>query len=68
MSANKARQFHLFGWLTAIGTIFQGIGLIRYIYRLPDDWIGIVLYSITLLAFAAVSIGSFIQARQKEDR
>jgi len=53
------------GWSTVIAATLQTVGLIRYISRLPDDWIGITLYTITLIAFIAVSIGSFIQAQQK---
>ncbi len=65
MKSKEKKRFRLFGWLAAIAAIFQMIGLIRYINRLPDDWIGIALYAITLVAFVLVSIGSFIQARQK---
>jgi len=61
-----ARRFRLMGWSGAIAATLQTVGLIRYVSRLPDDWIGITLYTITLIAFIAVSIGSFIQARQKD--
>jgi len=65
--ANKdSRRFRLMGWSGAIAATLQTVGLIRYISRLPDDWIGITLYTITLIAFIAVSIGSFIQAQQKD--
>ncbi len=63
MFKKEARQLRLFGWAAAIAAILQMVGLIRYIGRLPEDWIGITLYTITLIAFIAVSIGSFIQAR-----
>lgn len=66
MSIKEARRFRLFGWSAAIAAILQTVGLIRYVNRLPDDWVGITLYAITLIAFIAVSIGSFIQARQKD--
>lgn len=65
MKLKEIKRFRLFGWLAAIAAIYQMIGLIRYINRLPGDWIGIALYAITLVAFVLVSIGSFIQARQK---
>jgi len=65
--ANKdSRRFRLMGWSGSIAATLQTVGLIRYISRLPDDWIGITLYTITLIAFIAVSIGSFIQAQQKD--
>jgi len=66
MTIKDSRRFRLVGWLAAIAVILQTVGLIRYIDRLPEDWIGITLYIITLIAFFAVSIGSFIQARQKK--
>ena len=65
MTKKEAKRLQLFGWLAAVAAIFQIIGLVRYVNRLPDDWIGITLYAITLVAFVLVSIGSFIQANQK---
>jgi len=65
MTAKDSYRFRLMGWSAFIAATLQTVGLIRYIKRLPDDWIGIALYAITLLAFIAVSIGSFIQAAQK---
>ena len=67
MKPKETKRFRLFGWLAAIAAIFQMIGLIRYINRLPDDWIGITLYAITLVAFVLVSIGSFVQTRQNTE-
>jgi hypothetical protein len=61
-----ARRFRLMGWSGGIAATLQTVGLIRYINRLPEDWVGITIYIITLIAFIAVSIGSFIQARQKD--
>jgi len=65
MSAKETRRFRLIGWSSVVAAILQTVGLIRYIDRLPQDWVGITLYVVTLLAFIAVSIGSFIQAGQK---
>jgi len=62
MSAKETRRFRLIGWSAVLAAILQTVGLIRYINRLPDDWVGITLYTITLIAFIGVSIGSFIQA------
>ena len=67
MKRNEAKRFRLFGWAAAIAAVLQAIGLIRYLNRLPDDWIGITLYAVTLLAFILVSIGSFIQVRKKAE-
>ena len=66
MTTKDSRRFRLMGWSAVVATTLQTVGLIRYIQRLPQDWIGITLYAITLIAFIAVSIGSFIQARQKD--
>ena len=48
-----------------IAFILQIIGLIRYIGRLPEGYVGIILFSITAVAFAIVSIGFFIQWRKQ---
>jgi hypothetical protein len=64
--SKDSRRFRLVGWSVAVAATLLTVGLIRYIQRLPQDWIGITLYTITLIAFVAVSIGSFIQARPKE--
>jgi len=66
MTTKDARRFHLMGWSGAIAATLQTVGLIRYIQRLPEDWVGITLYTITLIAFIAISIGSFIKAREKD--
>jgi len=49
----------------AVACILQIIGLIRYIGRLPEDYVGIGLFSFTAVAFAIVSIGFFIQWRKQ---
>jgi hypothetical protein len=68
MALKDSRRFRLMGWSGAIAAILQTVGLIRYINRLPEDWVGITIYAITLIAFIAVSIGSFFQARQKDKK
>jgi hypothetical protein len=66
MNSKKARNFRIFGWMAALAVLLQTIGLIRYINRLPEDWVGIMLYAITLLAFIAASAGAFLEARKDE--
>jgi len=66
MNTKDSRRFRLVGWSAVIAATLQTVGLIRYILRLSQDWVGIALYTVTLIAFIAVSIGSFIQARQKD--
>jgi len=68
MNTKDSRRFRLVGWSAVIAAALQTVGLIRYIQRLPQDWVGIALYTFTLIAFIAVSIGSFIQARKKEKK
>jgi len=66
MTIKDSQRLRLMGWSGAIAATLQTVGLIRYIQRLPQDWVGITLYIITLIAFIAISIGSFIQAREKD--
>jgi len=65
MTTKDSRRFRLVGWSAVIAATLQTVGLIRYIQRLPQDWVGITLYTITLIAFIAAGIGAFIQARHK---
>jgi len=51
--------------VAAVACILQVIGLIRYISRLPQDYIGIGLFSFTAVAFAIISIGFFIQWQKR---
>ena len=67
MNPKEGQNLRLFGWLAALAAALQAVGLIRYLQRLPEDWIGIALYTITMVAFILVSIGSFLQARRKAD-
>lgn len=54
-------------WLAAaavLACIFQVIGLVRYVSRLPDDWVGITLYAVSIAAFALVALGFYLQTRR----
>ena len=61
------------GWLIGailmtLGTILQLYGTFRYYDRLPDDMIGIGIYSLSTILFAIVAFGFFINWRKgKED-
>jgi uncharacterized membrane protein YhhN len=61
MKVVKKRALLIASIAAALAFVFQIIGLIRYIGRLPDDRVGIVLYSITIIAFACTSLGFYIQ-------
>ena len=67
MNRKNSLIFRILGWLAALAALLQAIGMIRYINRLPDDWVGITLYVITLLAFIVASAGAFIQAHKLEN-
>ena len=59
------------GISTGIACILQSIALVRYLNRLPDDWVGIVLYGVTAIAFGVIAAGFFIQwnkEKRKEAR
>jgi hypothetical protein len=61
------------GWLIGavaltVACIFQVIFLIRYVGRLPDDRLGIVLSAITIVAFALAAIGFFIRWNKEKSK
>jgi uncharacterized membrane protein YhhN len=51
-----------------IACLLQIAGFIRYLHRLPEDTVGIVLYIITIIAFAISALGLFIQWRKEKSR
>lgn len=53
------------GVCSTIAFILQAIALARFVDRLPDDLVGIVLYSVTLVAFAILPFGSYIRWRKE---
>ena len=54
---------------SAIGAcVLQVIDLVRYLGRLPEDWVGSGLYSATIIAFALVAVGFYIQWRQQKSK
>lgn len=54
------------GLLLAICAILQVFVIYRYITRLPDDTIGIILYVITAVCFAVASIGFLINSKKEK--
>ena len=40
--------------IIVIVLVFQIVGTVRYIMRLPNDWLGIGLYLITVILFTIV--------------
>ena len=52
--------------VAGLAFVLQIAGLVRYIVRLPGDYVGIVLYSITAVAFAVIAAGFYIQWKQQK--
>jgi hypothetical protein len=60
------------GWLIGailltICTIFQLYGTIRYYDRIPDDMIGVGIYSLSTILFGIVAFGFFINWRKEKE-
>jgi hypothetical protein len=56
----KNPQGHLFAALcSAFAFLLQSIGTVRYVWRLPDDWVGIGLYLTTAVLFAVIAVGFY---------
>ena len=51
---------------SVIACLFQLIGLVRYLGRLPDDRVGIALYIVSIVAFALGAFGFYIQWRKSK--
>ena len=61
---------HLLIWAVASGAacLLQLISLVRYWRRLPDDWLGIGLYLVSIVGFALGAIGGYIQWTKEGDQ
>jgi hypothetical protein len=44
--------------------LLQIFGLIRHVERLPEDWIGIGIYIVSIIAFAIASLAFYSKARE----
>jgi len=61
----KAKGLLIAAACSAVACIFQIVGLVRYLGRLPDDRLGIGLYAVTIVAFALGTIGFYVQSRKR---
>ena len=61
MKVDKAKGFLIGALFASLACVLQVVGLIRYLGRLPEDWVGIALYCISIVALAAAAIGFYIQ-------
>jgi len=66
MDVLKSKGLVIAAIFSVVACLFQIIGLIRYLSRLPDDWIGIALYIVTIVAFLLGAVGFYIQWRKQE--
>lgn len=62
-SSNPFRAVNIF---MAIMAVLQIFGLVRYLDRLPEDWIGIGLYIVTIIAFVIASFGFYAKGRMEK--
>ncbi len=67
MKKNRSTRLLFVALCLTIACILQAIALARYVGRLPDDWVGIGLYSAALVGFAVAAIGFFIQWQSEKD-
>ena len=68
MKIGKTRVLLTVAISAIVACILQIMGLIRYLIRLPEDWVGIVLYIATIIAFALIAVGFYIQWRQQKSK
>jgi hypothetical protein len=64
MKDSRSRSYRLASLIAIIACILQIIGFLRYVERLPEDWVGIGLYLVTIVALALVAFGFYIQSRK----
>jgi hypothetical protein len=65
MNISRAHSWLIGTICAAVACILQAVGLARYVGRLPHDWVGIGLYSITLVAFAVAAFGFYVQWKRE---
>jgi hypothetical protein len=64
MRAKRSTYFLGAALCALAGFAVQAVGVARYVSRSPDDWVGIGLYSATLVAFGIAALGFFVRWRQ----
>ena len=66
MKGSKPKNWLIGAVALAVACVLQVIALLRYVRRLPDDTVGIVIYAVTLVAFALAAIGFFVQWKKEK--
>jgi hypothetical protein len=46
-------------------TLLQVFGLVRYMDRLPQDWVGIGIYILTIVSFVIVALVFYSRGRKQ---
>ena len=65
MKTGRANNMLLGAAASGVACVLQIIGLVRHVGRLPDDWLGIALYAVSAIAFAAGALGFYVQWRRE---
>lgn len=68
MGQIKPKKLLIMAISAAVAFILQLIGIIRYIGRLPDDTVGIVIYIITAALFAIAAFWYYIQWEKSQNK
>jgi hypothetical protein len=64
----RAKHFLIISIGALIAASLQMVGLIRYVGGLPNDWIGILLYVVTIIVFFLAAIYYFTRwCRESSD-
>jgi len=66
MEKSEAKGWLLGAVAAAIACLLQVVTLLRYVRRLPDDTVGIVIYCVTVVAFALAAIGFLIRWKKEK--
>ena len=66
MNKTNSNPFRVAAIFMAIMGVLQIVGLVRYLDRLPEDWIGIGLYILTIIAFVVASFGFYTKGRTEK--
>ena len=65
MKTDQSKNMLLGAAASGVACVLQIVGLVRYVGRLPDDWLGIVLYTVSAIAFAAGALGFYVRWRRE---
>jgi NADH:ubiquinone oxidoreductase subunit K len=61
----KARGWLFGGTLLVLCAALNAVGAFRYVTRIPEDTIGIVLFTVTSVCFAIAGLGFLITWRKE---